>query len=461
MWTPQSAASQRLSRSAALETTALNHLGQRGSGLYQGTAGNDILLADRVGNRILGRAGNDVILGNQANQWASQWIDAGDGVDFASGGGGHDWIRGGKGTDFLAGGGGRDTLRGGDDNDILAGGLGADRLFGGKGDDVLFGGGTNRLFGLTTDNRLVSFDPLASNRAQEIAVQGVEGTLIGIDVRPANGQLYGLSDSGKLYSIDIGPYAGADPIQTITRNIAQATLVSSLTPTGLVPGQTVSIDFNPTPDRLRIVGDREVNLRVNVDTGAIADFDAATPGIQLDTPLAYAAGDANFGRNPNIRGIGYTNSFSPSPDPLRQTTLFGLDTNTDSLVRQGGLNFPANPPSPNGGQLFTVTQFRDVRGNVIDFGPDTGFDVANAGPINFGYAVTNRPHSNDSQLYILNLDLGAGIDLGRVSDRNGQGFKLIDVAVVNVPDTSPNYCYSNFAAIFMLRNLFIWKGKWQ
>jgi Ca2+-binding RTX toxin-like protein len=65
--------------------------------------------------------------------------------------------------------------------------------------------------------------------------------------------------------------------------------------------------------------------------------------------------------------------------------------------------------------------------------------VANAGPINFGYAVTNRPHSNDSQLYILNLDLGAGIDLGRVSDRNGQGFKLIDVAVVNVPDTSPNY----------------------
>lgn len=46
-------------------------------------------------------------------------------------------------------------------------------------------------------------------------------------------------------------------------------------------------------DRLRIANDTEPNLRVNVDTGDLADFDPNTAGVQPDGDLNYAAGDDN------------------------------------------------------------------------------------------------------------------------------------------------------------------------
>lgn len=392
-----------------------------------GTSGNDILSSAVIGDRIWARAGNDVVLGSDGNQW----IDAGDGTDFVSGGNGSDSIWGGRGDDFLGGGSGADYLLGGTGNDVIVGGLGYDWIRGGEGDDILLGGGSNRLLGLTHNNMLVSFDPLAANQATAIPIDGLDGHLLGIDVRPADGRLYGITDTNKIYVIDVNP----NDIQTITPNRAVATLVSTIS-SGVLNTTRLDIDFNPVPDRLRIVGENDQNLRINVDTGALADFDPNTPGIQPDGTLAFAATDPNAGRNPNLGGIGYTNSFSPSPDSTRQTTLFGLDVDLDALVRQGGAN--SAPPSPNSGQLFTVTQFRDVNGQVIDFGQNTGFDVATAGPVNFGYAVTDSHQSPNSQLYVLNLDLGAAVNLGFVTDRSGNAFQLIDIASFNIADFSSN-----------------------
>ena len=51
-------------------------------------------------------------------------------------------------------------------------------------------------------------------------------------------------------------------------------------------------DFNPSVDRLRITGSNGINLRVNVDTGAVT----------IDTPLSYAPGDVHFGTPPSIGG---------------------------------------------------------------------------------------------------------------------------------------------------------------
>src|SRR6185369_13708070 len=84
--------------------------------------------------------------------------------------------------------------------------------------------------------------------------------------------------------------------------------------------------------------------------GTQVDGDPGTPGLQRDTDLAYAPGDAHQGVNPVAVGAAYTNNFAGATT----TTLYDIDTFTDSLVRQGGVNVPPGTPSPNSGQLFTV-----------------------------------------------------------------------------------------------------------
>ena len=64
--------------------------------------------------------------------------------------------------------------------------------------------------------------------------------LLGIDFRPQNGLLYGLGSGGGVFAID--------------RTSGVATLASLLsTPTS---GTSFGVDFNPIPDRLRVVSGR-------------------------------------------------------------------------------------------------------------------------------------------------------------------------------------------------------------
>ena len=78
-------------------------------------------------------------------------------------------------------------------------------------------------------------------------------------------------------------------------------------------------------DRIRITSDSEQNLRVNPDTGMVA---------AVDGMLAYAAGDINFGQNPNVVGSAYTNSRPTATT----TTLYDIDSALDIVVIQ-------NPPN--------------------------------------------------------------------------------------------------------------------
>jgi Ca2+-binding RTX toxin-like protein len=356
-----------------------------------GTSNNDTLLGTSSADNIAGLNGDDILVGFENN----------------------DTLRGDDGNDLLRGNEGNDQLQGGSGNDGLLGGSGNDSLEGGAGDDVLDGDGDLRLFALTEQNVLIVFDPNRPNRVQSLNVSSVDGTLIGIDVRPADGQLYGITDTNKVY--------------TINTTTGVATLKSTLTPAnlGLTAGQQSGIDFNPTPDRLRLVGSNEQNLRVNVDNGQIADLNNnPADGIQPDTNLAYAPGDPNFGANPNITAAAYTNSFLPSPDANRRTTLYEIDSNLDVLVRQGGFNFPDNPPSPNGGQLFTVGDLK------VDFADKAGFDIFSpANGINVAYAVSG------STLFSINLVTGEATNLGRVGNGN---YTFVGVAASTVAIGSGN-----------------------
>lgn len=155
-----------------------------------------------------------------------------------------------------------------------------------------------RFVGLAPNNTLVRFSLDSRKSSEPIRVRGIDGNLIGIDFRPANGKLYGVTDTDKIYIIDPNTGAASKPV----------TLSASFN-----GGQRSGVDFNPVPDRLRLVGANDLNSRYNVDDGTLQDFDPNTPGIQRDQNLAYAPGDGNAGKDPNITAAAYTNSFAGPP----------------------------------------------------------------------------------------------------------------------------------------------------
>jgi Ca2+-binding RTX toxin-like protein len=357
-----------------------------------GTANNDILTGSRRDEIILGFAGDDTLIGRGGNDTLNggrgrDTLLGGLGNDKLDGGRRNDSLSGGLGNDTLLGGQGKDLLDGGRGNDLLIGGRGNDTLKGGDGDDILIGDGGLKLFALGDRNSLVSFSPDDPRQTTSIKVTGIRGNLVGIDFRPANGLLYGVSNANLVYTID--------------PNTGKAQLVSNNPTSFSLNGKDFGIDFNPVPDRIRVVSDADQNLRLNPDTGGLARNPDGTNAI--DTALAYAAGDRNVNRDPNVVAAAYTNNFAGSTT----TSLFDIDSKLDALVRQGGANVPPGTPSPNTGQLFTIGSLG------IDF-KSGGFDIFSPAPgindVNLAYAVTG------SRLYSIDLSTGSATNLGKVGN---------------------------------------------
>jgi hypothetical protein len=177
--------------------------------------------------------------------------------------------------------------------------------------------------------------------------------ILGMDMRPATGQLYALGSTSRLYTINMG--SGA------------ATIVGTATFTTALAGTSFGFDFNPTVDRIRIVSNTGQNLRLDPNTGLIAAVDGAlNPG----TPAASAAA--------------YTNNFAGST----VTTLFVIDPSTDKLYTQA---------PPNNGTLIEVGALG------INVETDNGFDIG--GRTNVAYALLTV--GTTTKIYSINLTTGA------------------------------------------------------
>jgi hypothetical protein len=200
--------------------------------------------------------------------------------------------------------------------------------------------------------------------------------LIGIDFRPATGQLYGVATD-----------TISDRVVSINTTTGVITGVGGTTPatTDIFFGA----DFNPVADRIRVVGDAESNRRLNPADGTLT---------ATDTLLAYATGDPRFGTNPNVVHIAYDRANAGAT----LTTLFGIDSTANTLVRIGGVD---GTPSPNGGQLFTVAS---LGVDPTSFG---GFDIQ--GGSNTAYAVLRI--AGVSTLHTINLTTGVATPVGAVS----------------------------------------------
>jgi hypothetical protein len=194
------------------------------------------------------------------------------------------------------------------------------------------------LIALTTSNRLVrlsTVDTCATEPPVKVTGLQPDEFLLGIDVRPATGELYGLGSSSRIYRLD--PITG------------QATAVGAAPFVIQLSGTAFGFDFNPTVDRIRIVSNMGQNLRVHPDLGTVVDFDPIAPGVQPDGSLAYDAttadgdpADVNAGVPPLAAGAAYTN---PDNDPATGTTLYVIDADLNGLAIQA---------PPNNGVLNTV-----------------------------------------------------------------------------------------------------------
>ncbi len=274
-----------------------------------------------------------------------------------------------------------------------------------------------QLIGLDNNNNLVSFDPNNLTSTRRVGVSGITGNLVGIDFRPRNGDLFGVTDANQVYTIN--PDTG----------VATLVLTPNATPFTL-NGTSFGFDFNPTPDAIRVVSDANQSTRLSPNTGGLAG---------TDTPLAYAATDLNAGKDPNIVAAAYTNSFAPSPDPTRRTTLYVIDSVLDTLATQGSMNFlPGSPSpavSPNTGRLFTVGSLG------IDFGPFGGFDILSSNGMDTAFAASG------SSVYSINLSTGAATTLGTI---DGGNVNIVGLAARSVPEPGTISALIGFGALGLL-----------
>lgn len=246
-------------------------------------------------------------------------------------------------------------------------------------------------YGTTQSGFLVSFDTATPGTIiSGTPIQGLLSNeqLVGIDFRPATGELYGVGSFSRLYRIDTAS-GQANPVGP------------QFSPA--LNGAAFGIDFNPTVDRIREVSDADQNQRLNPSTGLVA---------ATDPSVAYVAGDVNFGRNPNLAHAAYTNSRAGAVS----TTLYSLDTGTDSLIRHSG-------PAPTFQDLVTVGPMGT---DITDIG---GFDIS--GFTGVAYAAIRDVNLSRTTFWTINLQTGAGAAIGEV----GGGHILTGLSIVPEPSS--------------------------
>jgi hypothetical protein len=242
------------------------------------------------------------------------------------------------------------------------------------------------LYGVNSSSIAV-IDTLNLGEVSYINISGLAANerLLGVDLRPTDGLVYGLTSQNRLYTLD-----------TMT---GAATFKTSLTGASLT-GQSIGIDFNPVADfgggsSLRVVTGTGNNYAINANTGVVGNTAGANIG------SSYTA-------------VAYTNS-NPGVTPA-STGLYYVNTNTDSL------NFLANGFNNPAGGIQTVGFLG------VDALSASGFDILGNGK---AYALFNLDNGTlDSQLFSINLMTGAAT---YVTTLNGTFNGLTGVAAVPEP----------------------------
>ncbi|MGV3572994.1 MAG: DUF4394 domain-containing protein [Ramlibacter sp.] len=263
-----------------------------------------------------------------------------------------------------------------------------------------------RAFGLTDDNRLLAFNPDSPNRIRSTtAVTGLRAgeVLRGIDFRPRDGKLYGVTNAGRLYTIDEED-GDATEVASLSADPGDNTA-----PFAGIDGTITSVDFNPAADRLRVITSSGQNLRIVVET-ATANGATVTAGHTTTDGTINRAGAA-----PSVIASAYSNNFAGTAT----TALYNIEQNSDQLTQQ---------TPPNDGTLVD-------RGPLgLDVADSAGFDIA-GGANGLPLAALRAGSAGPFSLYQISLTDGratlydgASASRSRIGGVGGPA-NLIDLAI--------------------------------
>ena len=232
------------------------------------------------------------------------------------------------------------------------------------------------VIGLVGGKTLVMIDAASGNVSKSVNVSGA-ADLIGIDVRPADGMLYGVTRAGAVVTID--PMSG---------KAMEKSKLKSMLPAGV----TATVDFNPVADRLRLIGSDGTNLRANVDDGSVT----------TDGELKFAESDMHKGEKPNVVAAAYINSVKGA----KETTLYDIDGTIGGLLKQA---------PPNDGILSAVGKL-----GVKISGP-VAFDIlADGQGNNWAWLLAG------GSLHKVDLMTGKAMESGKVTGAPGP---ITDIAI--------------------------------
>lgn len=170
-----------------------------------------------------------------------------------------------------------------------------------------------QLVGLTSSNEIARIDTTNIAASPRVAITGLAAgdRFVGIDLRPGNNLIYGVTLSNQLYTVN--EFTGA------------ATFVAALSTAIVNPALGYGIDFNPMADfsgatSLRFVSSAGGNFAINANTGAVTTATSIAPGFSA---------------------VSYSNS-TPLPTAApANTQLYYIDSTNDTLsFATGGFNNP-------------------------------------------------------------------------------------------------------------------------
>ncbi|MBS1778327.1 MAG: DUF4394 domain-containing protein [Bacteroidetes bacterium] len=254
------------------------------------------------------------------------------------------------------------------------------------------------LVGITQDDKVFTMANIAAPGliSTPITVTGMTAgqTIAGADVRPMTGELYimgydALSNTAQIYSLN-------------TATGVAAAISSTPMSLGLGATDAVSFDFDPTMDRIRVVGANGKNYDINPVNGAI---------VSTDADLSFNLADVNHLATPSIGAIAYTNSYVGAG----ATTLYSYDMALNVLA---AIDLPAT------GVLHTIGN-TGLMVNTVTHSIDMDVYVDPVTLNSTAYLAANTNADLNDNLYSIDLNTGAATSLGLI----GAGLDVKNIAI--------------------------------
>ena len=226
------------------------------------------------------------------------------------------------------------------------------------------------LVGLTSANQLARIDTANVAAATTTAITGLADgdRFVGIDLRPKNNMIYGVTLSSQLY--------------TINETTGAATFVAALSMPVINASLGYGIDFNPVADfgsgaSLRLVSSAGSNFAVNANTGVVGN----------------AASNIGMG----FTAVAYSNSMPLPAAAPPSTALYYIDSNTDTLSKASS--------------AFNAPTITAVGALGVDALKANGFEILGDGRA-FAALTLDAGSSLTTGLYDINLNTGAASLVG-------------------------------------------------